>query len=261
MRFLIKLQIPNSGLNVLPINYQYELSSVIYKLVNQGDNVFAEWLHSSGYSNLNKNFKLFVFSMLEIPKKKIENQCITILSDEICFKISFLLDEIAEPFIYGMFKNREIVIGDKYNKVKFFVSSIERLNDISFNNPVKFRTISPIVISHYTDKNNSHPTYIPPDNPKFADLLFQNLINKNVAVSKYSSKFKFFTPDADLQFDLIGEFKQKLIKIKTDTPQQTMIKGFMFDFKVSAPQQLLQIAYHAGCGEKNSLGFGCVEVN
>lgn len=260
MRFLIKLQILPSSANILPINYQYELSSVIYKLLNQGDNVFAEWLHSNGFNSLNKKFKFFVFSMLNFPTMKVENQNIQILSDEISFKISFLLDEIAEPFIYGVFKNREFSIGDKFNKVSFFVSSIERMNDVKFNNNAIFKTISPLVVSHFFNQNQFHPTYIPPDNPNFADLLFQNLINKIVVASKYSPKFKSFTSEADLKFELLTDFKQKLIKIKTDTPHQTMIKGYMFHFSLTAPQQLLEIAYYAGCGEKNSLGFGCVEI-
>ena len=64
----------------------------------------------------------------------------------------------------------------------------------------------------------------------------------------------------DLRFELINKPKSKLIKIKTDTPQQTHIKGFLFDFKLSAPVELMKLGYFAGFGEKNSLGFGCGEV-
>lgn len=33
----------------LPCNYMYELSSCLYKILNEGDPEFASWLHDKGY--------------------------------------------------------------------------------------------------------------------------------------------------------------------------------------------------------------------
>jgi CRISPR-associated endoribonuclease Cas6 len=48
MRFLISLQREGSS-SVLPINYQYELSSLIYKIIDRADSAFSEFLHRQGY--------------------------------------------------------------------------------------------------------------------------------------------------------------------------------------------------------------------
>ncbi|PIY05025.1 MAG: hypothetical protein COZ21_04960, partial [Bacteroidetes bacterium CG_4_10_14_3_um_filter_31_20] len=45
-----------------------------------------------------------------------------------------------------------------------------------------------------------------------------------------------------------------------NTPEETFLKGFLFDFKITAPHELIKIGYYAGFGKANSLGFGCAEV-
>ncbi len=66
MRLELDLVNEDSKQNVLPINYQYELSAAIYKIIHQGNPKFAKWLHDGGYSNGQKLFKLFSFSHLLI---------------------------------------------------------------------------------------------------------------------------------------------------------------------------------------------------
>ena len=260
MRFLIKLEVNNTGNALIPINYQYELSSWIYKQVNSGDNVFAAWLHSQGYNSGIKHFKLFVFSMLNIPQRNIENEYIRIQCPEVSFSISFLLDEIAEPFVYGLFKNQAFTLGDKVHKAAFTIKSIERLPEPAFTEKLMFRAISPIVISTVPEGGNKYATYISPEHPHFEELFFQNIINKIVAATSNSKDGFQLMPEANLSFSLQSKIATKLIKIKSDTAQQTFIRGFMFDFQLEAPVAVMRAFYHAGCGEKNSMGFGCVEV-
>ena len=52
MRFSLNLSLVDRNRNVLPDNYQYELSSWIYKVINHSDPAFAEWLHNRGFSNV-----------------------------------------------------------------------------------------------------------------------------------------------------------------------------------------------------------------
>ncbi len=42
----------------LPCNYMYELSSCLYKVLNEGNPVFADWLHNKGFCKERKVFKL-----------------------------------------------------------------------------------------------------------------------------------------------------------------------------------------------------------
>jgi len=46
---------------LLPLSYKYELSSWLYKVLNYGDPIFSEWLHTMGYKSKDKPFKLFTF--------------------------------------------------------------------------------------------------------------------------------------------------------------------------------------------------------
>jgi CRISPR-associated endoribonuclease Cas6 len=53
---------------ILPINYQYEFSAWIYRMIHYGDTDFAEWLHSRGYAQGKRSFKLFTFSNLDVER-------------------------------------------------------------------------------------------------------------------------------------------------------------------------------------------------
>jgi CRISPR-associated endoribonuclease Cas6 len=61
MRFRLNLAVDGKKIedSILPINYQYELSSWIYRTINSSDSEFACWLHNAGYINENRKFKLF----------------------------------------------------------------------------------------------------------------------------------------------------------------------------------------------------------
>lgn len=45
MRFKLHLELLNSKENILPLNYQYELSAWVYKVLNHGNPEFSGWLH------------------------------------------------------------------------------------------------------------------------------------------------------------------------------------------------------------------------
>lgn len=53
----------------LPFNYQYPVSSWIYKVLSKADKEFATILHELGYKIENgKTFKLFTFSQIGLKK-------------------------------------------------------------------------------------------------------------------------------------------------------------------------------------------------
>ncbi len=65
MRFIVRLQTTRSSL--IPFNYQYPLSSAIYKIIQRADAGFAAFLHDTGYGEGYKSFKLFTFSDVRTP--------------------------------------------------------------------------------------------------------------------------------------------------------------------------------------------------
>src|SRR6056297_1376682 len=148
MRFYLELEVNRSNTEgILPLNYQYELSSWIYKTLNHGDPEFAEWLHSSGYTNEKKQFKLFTFSQFFIDKYKRNHDRLKILSNKAGLIISFYPIEAIQPFINGLFNKQEFTIGDKFTKTEFKVAKVEKQKAPEFKDEMEFKCISPILLS------------------------------------------------------------------------------------------------------------------
>ena len=98
--------------------------------------------------------------------------------------------------------------------------------------------------------------HLPPENPKFAELLHLNLLEKYRA-------FYGQEPDASwpvTHLRLLSIPKAKTITLKAGTSQETRIKGYMFQFELEGQPELLRLGYAGGFGRLNSQGFGCVEV-
>ena len=49
MKFKITLKIDRKYGDLLPFNYQYEQSAVIYRILAQADTQYSSWLHENGY--------------------------------------------------------------------------------------------------------------------------------------------------------------------------------------------------------------------
>jgi CRISPR-associated endoribonuclease Cas6 len=69
-----------------------------------------------------------------------------------------------------------------------------------------------------------------------------------------------YQDELPMAFRLLSAPKEKKIIIKAGTPEETKVRAYLFDFELQAPVPLLEFGYDAGFGEKNSTGFGCVEV-
>lgn len=240
---------------VLPCNYMYELSSCLYKVLNEGDAGFTSWLHDEGYCKERKAFKLFTFSNLYIPRWKRDEDRLYILSDTVELVVSFYPIEAIDVFVMGLFKDRRIRIGDRKSQVAFEVASIERLPEPIFSRTMRFRTLSPLFIEEqFPDTDRT--LHLSPEAPQFAGLLHLNLLEKYRA-------FYAKEPDASwpaTQVQVLSVPKAKTITIKTGTPQQTRMKSYLFDFELRGEPELLRLGYDGGFGRLNAQGFGCVEV-
>jgi len=254
MRFKINLGV-NSNIfgNRLPINYQYELSAWIYKIIAQGDEKYASWLHENGFSEKHRNFRLFVFSNLYSQGIKFKNDRLFFNSDKASFYLSLLPEKSTEAFIKGIFKEQIFSLGDRISKVQFSVQQIEMIPPPDFTESCVFKTISPIVVS-VGQEGKEHPRYASPEEKEYGQLIINNL------KEKYNLFYnKTFEGDPNFQFQLLTPVRSKLICIKAGTAEETRVRGFLFTFRLEAAQELLKVMHDAGMGEKGSQGFGCVE--
>ncbi len=255
MRFQLTLHLTDKKRTILPCNYVYELSALLYKVLNEGDADFTLWLHNQGYCKNKKSFKLFTFSNLYVPFYRIQGDRFHILSDAVKLKVSFFPIEAMEAFVIGLFKNRAFILGDCRSQVPFEVVNIERMPEPEFVSRMTFKTLSPVFIEEQFP-DSRHSVHLQPDDPKFAELLHLNLLDKYRA-------FYGQEPDPSwpvTRLHLLSMPKAKTITLKAGTPQETRMKGYLFRFELEGQPELLHLGYDGGFGRLNSQGFGCVEV-
>lgn len=238
--------------NILPVNYQYELSGWIYHTIANGDAEYSEWLHKNGYTNDKKQFRMFTFSHLQIAKLRMDGDRLVLLSDQATLYLSFLPERATEEFIKGIFASQSFVLGDRHSQVQCSVQSIELVAPPKFEPVMTFQTLSPMVISGRLE--NGNVTYLSPEEPNTAQTLSDTLLAKYLAY--YG---KPFDETFEQEFKLLSPVKRKKITIKAGTPQQTYIVGYMGRFSMSLPEELMRFMYETGVGEKGSMGFGMVE--
>lgn len=259
MYFKITLRCTDNQ-SVLPVNYQYELSAWIYRLLQNADAEYADFLHRHGYTTGRKSFKLFCFSHLHIPKLRVDGDRLHILSREISFTICFYLDRAAEGFVKGLFSEQQFSLGDRISRVNLIVQTVE-LRPVQIpegNAPVCIHMLSPLVVARKRP-DDLPDEYLHPDDPDFGKLLFINLLDKYAAATGQTppswwdaGRFRFRPVGAPP--------RSKLVTIKTGTAAQTKVRGWMFDFEIDAPRELIETGLLAGWGRMNGEGFGCGTV-
>lgn len=268
MRFDITFRLTDSYQNLLPINYQYPLSSWIYRTLERADAIFSERLHNEGFGLGMKQFKLFTFSQLRFGRngyKIVRPDRLKILNNTCWLTVSMTADEAIRPFILGLFKELSFSIGDKISQVPMEVYHIQNLEVPAFeeDKAYHFKALSPICVSENID-GNPQPQYLSPEDEHFERIFVHNLYHKYLAMKENDLlNEEDFLPDdweSRVSFRLLGQPRKKVISIKAHTPQQTKYRAYQFDFELCAPKLLLDIGYQAGFGEKNSMGFGCCGV-
>ncbi|MCU0440680.1 MAG: CRISPR-associated endoribonuclease Cas6 [Raineya sp.] len=255
MRFKITLSVDSKTKKYLPFNYQYELSSWIYKVIHQADEEYSYFLHQNGYQTDRKTFKLFCFSNFYIPKFKITTQAIELDCSEISFYITFYLDRASEKFVMGLFKNQKGGIGNKEHHLDFIVSYIEAKPFVWSGETLYLKTISPLVVGKKNEHN--HDDYLPPNHSDFKDLFLNNLMDKYKATEQ---DIPLSWQDYPFDLQIHEPIKSKLITIKSNTEKPTQVKGYMFSFHLKAPKELLEVGLLAGFGKMNAQGFGACEM-
>lgn len=254
MRFKLKLQVQAEKWGrKIPLNYQYELSSAIYNILSKSSSGYAYWLHENGFSVDNKKFKLFTFSHLVIPRYSIdrENQRLVIQSDFVEWYLTFLPEKSTQRFVEGIFMQQHFQLGDRYSKVEFWVREVEMMPPILYKEEMCFETLSPICVSQRLSDGKTK--YLSPIDSNYTAALLTGLTSRYKAFYGKNYEGVLFC-----DFHLLSEPKPVLIKMKADTPEQTLVRGYKYKFKIRLPESLMRIMIEAGAGEKGSMGWGMI---
>lgn len=258
MRFKLIIEVNKRAFgNRLPINYQYEQSAAIYRILSGADDAYASWLHDNGFRLENgKTFKFFTYSRFKIEQYRIlrETERLQILSDTVEWQIGFLPEKSTDKFIQGIFQNQVFEVGDAQSVVQFVVRSVEVMPEPEYSEKMIFSTLSPICLKYQQSDNKV--TYLNPTDARAPFLLFNGLFDKYKLF--YGKDCPYTLSECRLK--ILDIPKSALIKIKTGMPEETKIRGFMCRFEVAAPVELMRLMYEGGVGVLNSQGFGCLRV-
>ena len=258
MRFKLIIEVNKRAFgNRLPINYQYEQSAAIYRILSGADDAYASWLHDNGFRLENgKTFKFFTYSRFKIEQYRIlrETERLQILSDTVEWQIGFLPENSTDKFIQGIFQNQVFEVGDAQSVVQFVVRSVEVMPEPEYSKKMIFSTLSPICLKYQQSDNKV--TYLNPTDARAPFLLFNGLFDKYKLF--YGKDCPYTLSECRLK--ILDIPKSALIKIKTGMPEETKIRGFMCRFEVAAPVELMRLMYEGGVGVLNSQGFGCLRV-
>lgn len=257
----LQIQLQNRPGSLLTLNYSYLFSSAIYHILEQADPAFSEWLHSVGYRLEGRQFKMFTFSHLHFGRgfRVLPKEGMVSLGRRQELQISFLVPKTVETFVKGVFQDRRFGIGTaRQYPVDFALESVAMLPPPEFQPTMRFRTLSPIVVSEYQD-GETHEQYLSPEAPNYAERLSDNLRNKYESAHQHGLVGALPAGGgAGLSFRLLSQPKSRLVHIKSGTAAETKVRGFLYEFEVSGPVELLRLGYEVGFGLQNSMGFGMV---
>jgi len=236
----------------LPINYNYFLASAIYQFLKESDPDYADFLHHTGYELENRRFKLFTFSQLMAKRREIRG-------DRIHFRspLTWYVSSSQEPFLQNFAAS---LMGTGILQIvrhSLRVRDVEVLRQPRLEPKMTFRCLSPITMSTKRERDGKLGAhYCLPNDPQFSELVRQNLIRKYEAVYGQPPE----------KTSLVMTFDQAYIDKRQGSVTRLIdykgikIRGVVSPFHVIGATELISVGYECGFGDKNSAGFGMVDV-
>ena len=242
-------------------NYNYPLSSSIYNLLQFGSAEFTAFLHDIGYKFDGKTYKLFTFA-LQFEKYKIEREGIRLLSPNVYLYVSSpLIDEFIKYFMIGTFENQYITIKNSDTSIKMRIKKADTLPNPIFDDKMKFKLMSPFVLSTKKAYQGSLRQYYlrPGDKDDINRIITSNSHNK---FKLLYDKNKYSELRLSWDENYLRKHKRVTKKITIDGEGKYPINviGMQAPFVLEGDPELIKVGYECGFGEKNSMGFGMASI-
>lgn len=254
MRLNIRLMLEREAW--LPLNHNELLTGLIYRLLGLSDADYTRFLHDEGYAMPGegaKRFKLFTFSLLRVPKWRrcVEGDRLRIAPGPVDWLLSSPLDDFLTHSATGLFAVSQIV---QVGTMPLTIAEIRALPDPAFTSPMRFTCLTPLVASVPRDDGSTE--YLrPTDGDKFSAAICRNLQRKYELLYGGPSE-----GEVALAFDEAYLARDRHAGTKLTTFKGIQIRGAFAPLTLTGPAELMEVAWNCGLGEKNSIGFGMVEV-
>jgi CRISPR-associated endoribonuclease Cas6 len=253
MRLSVRLQLDRPA--HLPIDHQDLLAGLVYRLLAVSDTEFARFLHDEGYvleEGGSRRYKLFVFSTLRAPKgrRRVEGGLLRISPGEVTWLLSSPRGDFLTHSATGLFAVGQTV---QVGHVPLTIAGIECLPEPVFRPEMGFTCLTPIVAS--IPRDDATTQYLTPaDGPAFSEAVRRNLLRKHELIHGGPPAGDSLSLSFDQSY-LARSPGTKLVCFKG-----IQVKGAFAPFTLRGSEELMRVGYFAGLGEKNSGGFGCIEV-
>ncbi len=256
MRVVLKIE-SRKGCSI-PINYNYPLSSAIYKLLRLGSGEFSTFLHDIGFTLANKTYKLFTFALRFEDAYIKDNNFILKSPNALLYISSPLIDTFIQTFIIGTFESQSIAIADRNHNSLFQITQVETLPEIKFKDAANFIPYSPLVLSVKRETGNQVRQYYlrPEDSDEINRVMTNNLLAKYQLINQKTIEGGNVRLEWDKNYLKTHTRITKKITINKDDNISIDIIGMQAPFILSGNSELIKVGYDAGFGEKNSMGFG-----
>ncbi len=180
MRIRLTLK-PADKKAILPIDYNYYLTSLIYRFIFSSSRDYSSFLHNKGYrmGESKKGFKLFTYSMLNGKKYSVKGDKIIFENAEIIWEISSPVDVFLQHLITGAFTQGQLINIGNENRgegmgARFLIDRVETAPKPDFKETMRFTCLSPITVSRIYDKTGAWKTGV----NSFAEELNKNINNE-----------------------------------------------------------------------------------
>lgn len=237
----IKITLKGKDNLEIPYNYNYALSSLIYNTIADSD--LAKRLHSSN------SFKFFTFSQINVKQSAFNKNGIIAKKGILSFYLSSPSEKLIKNFARGFLENEINFLNEKMNTL-----NIELIKTSSFNDKEIFNTLSPIIIRKKRDENGKIKIWDLPPSDDFFKGIENNLIKKYCIFNKINQTNKQIKAYSEM-----ANVKRKRITINKGN-HTTYHRAYLMDLILEGDKELLKFAYDAGLGEKNSMGFGMIDI-
>ncbi|WP_180964008.1 CRISPR-associated endoribonuclease Cas6 [Haloimpatiens massiliensis] len=230
----------------LPIQYNHIINGAILNwLRNVGENKF---IHDEEFKKNVKNHKLYTFSKLQGKfTMDVKNKKITYYSG-----VNLLISSYDDKFLSNIVNS--LVMKESMNVLnqEIKIDNIETSLYSVTGEEIRVYTKSPVTVySTFKEEEKNKTRYYSPYEKEFSEIIRKNLINK------YKSYYGKLPEDNRFSIELLSRKKPKESVI---IYRGIVIKGWSGEFVMRGSKELLNLAYQAGIGAKNSQGFGCVEL-
>ena len=242
MRFKIEFESENGESFLMPYNYNHIIASVIYESIGRFPD---SELHES------KSFKYFTFSQILFSKFKTMPKGIIVKDGKFSLQISSPDNELLKKIMMGFLKEPLIEIMNFNVKI----SNMTMVSEPKFSEMMEFKTLSPIIANSRRIIDGQNKEWdLSPSEPEFYPFIERNL------VKKYN---EYYGTDYDEDLIKVSSYlrnvKRKRISMKTKESKQHHI-GYLMDVVLEGDPNLIKFAYDCGLSNKNSMGFGMLEV-